>query len=131
MTTVKYSLDEFVSDMESLLRDQPDYQQIFDIGTSWLEKLLHNPEAIPGAFRLPVGRGRRPNHGSYRQAHWTHIFTLLPPDVGEGWDGGRTLALASSLSLHPHVCMQQTSRVNDVEGNKVWGRSIASNNPRL
>jgi hypothetical protein len=56
MTTVKYSLDEFVSDMESLLRDQPDYQQIFDTGASWLEKLLRNPEAIPGAFRLPVGR---------------------------------------------------------------------------
>src|SRR5574341_1169833 len=65
MTTVQYSLDEFVSDMESLLRDQPDYQQIFDTGALWLEKLLRNPEAIPGAFRLPVGRGRRPNHGSY------------------------------------------------------------------
>jgi len=65
MTTVKYSLDEFVADMESLLRDQPDYQRIFDRGTSYLEKLLRNPAAVPSAFRLPLGQGRRANHGSY------------------------------------------------------------------
>ena len=65
MTTVKYSLDEFAHDMESLLVSQPDQQRIFDTGSSWLEKLIRNSEAIPGQFRVPASSGRRPNHGSY------------------------------------------------------------------
>ena len=65
MTSARYALNDFVSDMESLLRDQPDPQRILDTGSSCLEKLIGNPEAIPSQFRLPVGKGRRPNHGSY------------------------------------------------------------------
>ena len=65
MTTVKYSLDEFVHDMESLLKDQPDQAQIFDQGSSYLDKLIHNPDSIPAEYRVPVGTGPRANHGSY------------------------------------------------------------------
>ena len=65
MTTVKYSLDEFTSDMESLLVSQPNQEKIFDTGSSWLERLIRNPDVIPGQFRIPTGKGRRPNHGSY------------------------------------------------------------------
>ena len=65
MTTVKYSLDEFVSDMEGLLVSQPSSQKIFDTGSAWLEKLTRNPEVIPSQFRIPATNGRRPNHGTY------------------------------------------------------------------
>ncbi|MCI0792069.1 MAG: cysteine dioxygenase family protein [Chloroflexi bacterium] len=65
MTTVKYSLDEFVHNMEALLATQPEEQSIFDSGASWLEKLINNPDAIPAQYRVPVGAGKRPNHGSY------------------------------------------------------------------
>jgi 3-mercaptopropionate dioxygenase len=65
MTTVKYSLDEFIYDMETLLQDQPDQEKIFDKGSSYLSLLINNPDTIPTEYRLPVGRGRRPNHGSY------------------------------------------------------------------
>ena len=64
MTTVKYSLDEFTHDMESLLVSQPNQGKIFDTGSSWLEKLIGNPNAIPDQFRVHAGKGRRPNHGS-------------------------------------------------------------------
>ena len=65
MTMVKYSLDEFAHDMESLLASHPDQQKVFDTGSSWLERLVRNPETIPDQFRVPVGKGKRPNHGSY------------------------------------------------------------------
>lgn len=65
MTTVKYSLDEFVYDMETLLKDQPDQEKIFDKGSSYLSRLINNPDTIPAEYRLRVGKGRRPNHGSY------------------------------------------------------------------
>ena len=65
MTTVKYSLDNFVHDMEGLLVSQPNEQKIFDTGTTWLEKLIGNPDTIPSQFRVPTGKGKRPNHGSY------------------------------------------------------------------
>ncbi|MCH8801531.1 MAG: cysteine dioxygenase family protein [Chloroflexi bacterium] len=64
MTTVKYSLEEFTHDMESLLKSQPGNQQIFDKGTVWLERLISNPDSIPAEFRLPLGVGPRPNHAS-------------------------------------------------------------------
>ena len=65
MTTVKYSLDDFVHDMEALLHGQPDQEEIFDQGSSHLSRLINNPDAIPSQFRRPVGKGSRPNHGSY------------------------------------------------------------------
>ena len=65
MTTVKYSLDEFTSDMESLLKSKPGQQKIFDAGSSLLERLVSNENVIPSEYRLPAVNGRRPNHGTY------------------------------------------------------------------
>ena len=64
MTTVKYSLDEFTHDMESLLKSQPDNQKIFDQGSAWLERLVNSADSIPAEFRVPLGVGPRPNHAS-------------------------------------------------------------------
>ena len=58
MTTLKYSLDEFVHDMEDLLKSQPDDQKIFDIGSDWLAKLTRNPENVPAQYRVPLGTGK-------------------------------------------------------------------------
>lgn len=64
MTTVKYSLDDFTQDMESLLKSQPGNQKIFDQGSDWLERLVSNPGSIPADFRVPLGLSLRPNHAS-------------------------------------------------------------------
>ncbi len=64
MTTVKYSLEDFTHDMESLIESQPSNQQIFDKGSAWLERLVSNPDSIPIEFRMPLGTGPRPNHAS-------------------------------------------------------------------
>ncbi len=65
MTTVKYSLEEFIVEMEAMLKEQPDQEKLFDKGSSLLARLVNNPEAIPAEFRVPTGKGPRPNHGSY------------------------------------------------------------------
>ena len=65
MTAVKYSLDEFIHDMESLLREQPEQERIFDKGSGLLERLVANPSAIPEEYLVPVRRGARSNDGSY------------------------------------------------------------------
>ena len=65
MTTIKYSLDEFVYDMESLLKDQLNQERLFDKGSSLLSRLINNPDAISAEFRTPLGKGPRANHGSY------------------------------------------------------------------
>lgn len=64
-TLVKYSLEEFVHDMETLLREQPEQERIFDQGSVYLERLIANPAAIPEQYLVPVGKGARSNHGSY------------------------------------------------------------------
>jgi predicted metal-dependent enzyme (double-stranded beta helix superfamily) len=64
MTTVKYSLEDFTQDMESLLKSQPDNQKIFDQGSAWLERFVNSPDSIPAGFRVPLGVGPRPNHAS-------------------------------------------------------------------
>ena len=64
MTTVKYSLEEFTQDMESLLKSQPSNEKIFDQGSAWLERLVNSPDSIPAEFRVPLGVGPRPNHAS-------------------------------------------------------------------
>ena len=69
MTTVKYSLDDFVQEMNDLLTSQPDHERIFDRGSDYLSRLIANPEAIPERFRQPVGVGRRANHGSWLLRH--------------------------------------------------------------
>ena len=64
MAIVKYSLEDFTHDMEDLLKSQPGNQQIFDKGSTWLERLISNPDSIPMEFRTPLGSGPRPNHAS-------------------------------------------------------------------
>jgi len=65
LATVKYSLEEFTQDMESLLKSQPGDQQVFDKGSAWLERLVSKPDSIPLEFRLPLGAGPAPTtpHG--------------------------------------------------------------------
>ena len=65
MVAVKYSLEEFIHDMTSLLKEQPDQSKLFDVGSANLERLILNPDAISAEYRLPMARGGRPNHGSY------------------------------------------------------------------
>ena len=64
-STGKYSLEQFIHDMEELLKNQPDQQKIFETGSDWLEKLTRNPGNVPEEFRKPLGSGSRPDHGSY------------------------------------------------------------------
>ena len=47
MVTVKYSLDEFIHDMSALVDDQPAEDRLFDLGSSYLEQFINNPDAIP------------------------------------------------------------------------------------
>lgn len=65
MAAVRYSLDEFISDMTSLVESQPDQAKLFEQGSNHLHRLVQNPESIPEEYRLPTGTGPRGNHGSY------------------------------------------------------------------
>ena len=69
MATVKYTLDDFVHEMDQLLASQPDNEKIFDRGSDYLARLIRNPDAIPERFRNPVGAGARANHGSWLLHH--------------------------------------------------------------
>ena len=60
-----YGLKEFAADMEDLVRSQPDQAQLFERGAAYLERVVRNPNAIPEEYQQPLGRGKRPNHGSY------------------------------------------------------------------
>ena len=66
MVAVKYTLEEFIGDMDSLLAKGADQQRIFDEGSGYLERLIRNPEAIPEEYRRPLGKGPRSSHGSYK-----------------------------------------------------------------
>ena len=65
MATARYSLEDFIHDMDSLIDEGADNQKIFDKGSSHLERLIRNPEAIPEELRQPLGKGAKPGHGSY------------------------------------------------------------------
>ncbi len=65
MAISTYTLDQFIADMQELVDAQSDEQKIFDRGSVYLERLVTTPDAIPEEFRVPSGKGRRPNHGSY------------------------------------------------------------------
>jgi predicted metal-dependent enzyme (double-stranded beta helix superfamily) len=65
MLASRYSLDEFIHDMDALLDTGAEQEKIFTEGAAWLERLIQNPECIPPEYRIPVGKGPRPNHGSY------------------------------------------------------------------
>ena len=59
MVAVKYTLDDFVHEMNDLLVSQPNQEKIFDKGSDALSRLIANPDAIPERFRQPVGVGGR------------------------------------------------------------------------
>ena len=65
MVMTRYSLEQFVHDMQELVAGQPDQARLFDRGSTYLERLVRDPEALPEQFRRPSGTGKRPNHGSY------------------------------------------------------------------
>lgn len=65
MTSVRYALDEFIHDMADLVVAAPDQALLFRRGAACLERLVSNPDAVPEAYRRPVGTGKRPNHGNY------------------------------------------------------------------
>lgn len=66
MARTAYALEEFVHDMTELVKSQPDQERLFDVGSSYLERLINNPDALPEEYRVPAGsRGRSANHGSY------------------------------------------------------------------
>ena len=64
-TRVRYSLEDFVQDLQELIGAAPDRQRLFDRGSAHLERLLRAPDAIPEQYKRPIGAGRRPSHGSY------------------------------------------------------------------
>lgn len=65
MVVSTYALDQFIADMQELVDSQPDQPKLFERGAAYLERLVTSPDAIPEQFRVPSGRGRRPNHGSW------------------------------------------------------------------
>ena len=66
MTTLtNYSLDQFAADMAELVKSEPEQARLFERGAAYLERFIRNPNAISDEFKRPVGRGKRPNHGSY------------------------------------------------------------------
>lgn len=65
MTTVRYTLDEFIHDMTALVAAQPDQARLFDTGSAYIEKLVRDPNAIPEQFQRPAIGGRRAGGGSY------------------------------------------------------------------
>lgn len=65
MAISRYTIEDLAADMEELLKGQPDHAGIFDRGSSYLERLINNPEALPSEYQVPSGKGRRANHGSY------------------------------------------------------------------
>jgi predicted metal-dependent enzyme (double-stranded beta helix superfamily) len=64
-TRAAYDLDQFVGDMTDLVRAQPEPAALFDRASAYLARLVANPDLLPEAFRVPSGKGTRPNHGSY------------------------------------------------------------------
>jgi predicted metal-dependent enzyme (double-stranded beta helix superfamily) len=60
-----YDLDHFVADMNDLLAGHPEQRVLFERGSSYLERLIQNPDALPDQFTRTSGVGPRPNHGAY------------------------------------------------------------------
>ena len=66
MTITKYALDEFIYDMSRLVDEKPDQDKLFDIGSSYLERLINNPDAVPDDCAVPMPGS---NHGTYLLHH--------------------------------------------------------------
>ena len=70
MLSVKYSLEEFVHDMDDMIDGQASQEKIFDKGSGYLERLINNSDAIRDEYKVPAGTsGRRANHGTYLLHH--------------------------------------------------------------
>ena len=80
MITTRYVLDEFIHDMSELVDSQPNQEKLFDVGSSYLAKLIGNPDGIPQELLSPRGNGPRPNHGSYL-LHYNPVTGLLITSV--------------------------------------------------
>ena len=65
MVRTRYTLEEFVHDMTELIAVTPDQARLFDRGSTYIERLVRDPEAIPEQYRRPAVGGRRANGGSY------------------------------------------------------------------
>jgi len=65
MHTTGYTLDQFIHDMNELVDSGADQAQIFERGAPLLERLIGTPGCIPSQYRVPLGKGPRPNHGTY------------------------------------------------------------------
>lgn len=65
MTTVAYTLDEFIHDLTATVASAPDQATLFDRGSALIERFVRDPEAIPEAYRRPAMNGRRAGGGSY------------------------------------------------------------------
>ena len=74
MVMTRYSLDQFCHDMQELVASQPDQGKLFDRGSTYLERLIGDPEALPEEFRRPIGQGPRANHGSYALYRGPDLF---------------------------------------------------------
>ncbi len=83
-----YSLEEFIVEMEAMLKEQPNQEKIFDKGSALLAKLVNSPEAIHAEFRVPTGKGPRPNHGSYLLHHGEDGFLVTAVVWGPGDHAG-------------------------------------------
>ena len=60
MTTTTYSLDEFVSGMESLLKDQPDQQKSSTAALLFFPALLGIPMPFPPNTGFPWAKAHEP-----------------------------------------------------------------------
>ena len=69
MQSVKYALDEFVNDMNGLIDGGASQEKIFDMGSTYLERFINDPKAVPEKYRNPTGVGKRANHGTYVLHH--------------------------------------------------------------
>ena len=65
MASARYTLDDFIHDMNGLVATRPDQASLFDRGSSLIARLVGSPESIPEAYRRPAPSGRRPGGGSY------------------------------------------------------------------
>ncbi len=60
-----YTLEQFAADMQELVKSHPDQATLFERGSGYLERFIRNANGIPAEYQRPLGRGKRPNHGSY------------------------------------------------------------------
>jgi predicted metal-dependent enzyme (double-stranded beta helix superfamily) len=65
MSLARYTLDEFIHEMQTLVASEPDQKSLFDRGSRLIERLVRDPASVPEPYRQPAPNGRRPGGGSY------------------------------------------------------------------